>query len=269
MINRACARLLFRDSDPIGREVSFLHEPIDLTGVPQLLADQLKVIRTGDSTWRVIGVVDNVRMSGTSAADRPSVYVEYRQQDEGFWFGSLRPMLVVRTRPEAGPGLDRATGLIRKQFSSVRINEAVTMQDLMERATGTQGSRVLLSSSAALLSMIAVVLVGAGVYALFSEMISRRERECGVRIALGAGPWNLVSELVREVAPLLGIGTLTGLLASLASRGVIRAYVVSGPTDARTWLLVGLVLLAAVCVAAAGPLLRIRRIHPVILLRSQ
>lgn len=268
VINEACAHVLFPNADPIGREIRFLHESIDLTDVLPFWAAELKKVKRSEAPWRVVGVVGDVRMAGLETGVAPRVYVNYRQQEQGFWYGSRRPAFVIRTRPGSALALGRVVKLLQEQMRGVRVREAVQMQDLLERSIGTRGSRALLSSAAALLTVIAVVLMALGVYALFSETISRREHECGVKMALGAGPWAVVRDLGWEVLPVLGTGLLLGVATSVATSWVFRTYVVSKPADVKTWLVGGLILVLTVCVASAGPLRRALRLDPVQLLRS-
>ena len=268
VINRKCARLLFPDVDPVGRQIRILRTPAGTGDAPRVAAGASSGATPADRPWRVVGVVGDIRMSGPEGSIRPVVYVEYRQQDKGFWYGSLQPRLIIRARRGSVLPLDGVSKMLRAQVAGLQVVEVAEMQDLMERSIGTRGSRTLLSTSASLLTLVAIVLVGIGVYALLSEAISRREIECGVRLALGAGPWVVVGELAREVLPVIGVGLALGLAACAATSRVIRAQIAPGPTDAWTWVLAGTVFVLTLSVAAVGPLRRALGLDPAHLLRS-
>jgi hypothetical protein len=84
------------------------HAPLDLSDVPAPLASELKDSTIGEIPRRIVGVVDDIRMSGLQRLFWPVVYTEYRQQDKGLWYGCLEPKFIIRSRPAGAvplPGL--------------------------------------------------------------------------------------------------------------------------------------------------------------------
>ena len=268
VVNRSCARLLFPNEDPIGREIRLVREAPDLTNVAEPLASELKAVEIAEIPRRIVGVVDDIRMTGVQQRVRPVVYTEYRQQDNGFWYGTLYPIFIIRSRTDGAVPLDRVVGILRAQLSGGEVVRAADLQSLVESSIGTRGALALLSSSGALFTAIAALLAGIGVYALLSETLNRREVEWGVRMALGAGPWTIAGHLAREVLPVLVAGLALGIVASIASSATIRTFVVAGGIERGTWLLAGLALGVTIGAAAASPLRRVLKLDPVRLLRS-
>ncbi|HEX4594267.1 MAG TPA: FtsX-like permease family protein, partial [Bryobacteraceae bacterium] len=120
-------------------------------------------------------------------------------------------------------------------------------------------SLVLLSLFAALALLLAVV----GVYGLLSFSVSRRTREFGVRMALGASPRDLMWLILRQgMKPLLW-GVLLGLIAStLITRFIASLLYGVSPTDPWTFAGVTMLLVAAGLSACYIPARRILRVDP-------
>jgi len=252
----------------VGREIRVMRGKPDLRSVPEPLASELREVQATEVPRRVVGVVEDVRMAAVQGRAGPVVYTEYRQQDRGFWYGSLEPRFVVRARPGAIVPLDRVSTVLRSEGAGGEVVQAADLRDLLERAIGARGALALLSSSGFLFTVIAALLVGIGVYGVLAETVNRREMEWGVRMALGAGPWGIAGELAREVVPLLAAGLALGLAGSVAGNFVIAALVVSRSVQASTWLLAGAALAITVGAAVVVPLRRVFRLDPVRLLRS-
>jgi len=127
---------------------------------------------------------------------------------------------------------------------------------------------LLLLAVAVLVAMTSVVLLsGAGVYALMSFTVTQRQREIGVRIALGAGARRILTSVLSRAAGQLSLGIAAGLALTITiDRLVLGLY----QTRTGALLIPGVALFVALvgAVAALGPARRILAVQPTEALRS-
>ncbi len=237
-INESLARALFGDADPIGRQ--FAMNPTS----PMLT---------------IVGVMKDARQ--ISPRDR-GVGVAYLPIQR---YG--RVTLAVRL---ATPSLAQ-TASVRQQartiLGDVQTGPMTTISEELERSIASER----LATGIALFLAVLVVAIGCiGIYALMTYDVTRRQREFGVRLALGASPGRLVAAVLREgaaiVAPALAIGLPAGLAISR-----LLASQLYGVSARDPWTLTSVaVLLTAVAMGAVfRPARLASRIDPMALLRHE
>ena len=120
-----------------------------------------------------------------------------------------------------------------------------------------------------LFAVVAGVLAVIGLYGVISYSVSRRTREIGVRIALGAGRRRILGLVLGQGAILAGIGLGIGLVAAgWATRFLASFLFEVPPTDQLTFAAVAALLLLAALAACAVPAQRATRVDPSTALRS-
>lgn len=175
--------------------------------------------------------------------------------------------LTIRT---SGEMLPVATGLERALQA---IDPAVPVFDV--RAVSAQIDDTLrrerlLATLGTGFGVLALALVAIGIYAMFSGMISRRTREIGIRIAIGANASRIAGLLARESAVVAVSGLALGTAAAVAAARVVRSQLFSvEPTDVRAFVAAASVLIAATAVAVWIPARRAIRVRPAEALRIQ
>jgi putative ABC transport system permease protein len=119
-------------------------------------------------------------------------------------------------------------------------------------------------------SVVALLLALAGVYGVLAYSVSRRTSEIGVRVALGASPQRLLSQVIRGgMMPLL-IGMLVGLAAAFGLSRFMHGMLFSvTPTDPMTYASVAVLLLMAAITSCYVPARRALSIDPVAALREE
>jgi ABC-type antimicrobial peptide transport system permease subunit len=123
---------------------------------------------------------------------------------------------------------------------------------------------------AAGLAAVAVVLALIGLYGLMGYVVGRRERETGIRAALGATPASIVRLMLRHAERLTGTGLLLGLLLStMATGGLAGLLYETEPRDPLTLASAAVVLGLAAMLAACGPARRAARVDPASVLRAE
>jgi predicted permease len=121
-----------------------------------------------------------------------------------------------------------------------------------------------------LLGAVALLLAAMGVHAVIAYAVSQRTKEFAVRMALGAQPKDLLTDVVRQGMVLAGLGIGVGaLLAVLASR-LLRGFLFGvSPFDPATYLAIAGLLLAVAILACVLPARRAMRVEPVDALRLE
>jgi putative ABC transport system permease protein len=139
-------------------------------------------------------------------------------------------------------------------------------QAMAEERSGVQAAARTMTSYAA----IALLLAVTGIYAVVSYLVSRRTRDIGVHMALGATGFDVLKMITRQTGKLIFAGVACGILLS---SGLTRlmAHVLLGVVqlDTPVWFEVTFVLLATAFLAAYLPAVRATKIDPVTALRHE
>lgn len=208
----------------------------------------------------IVGVVGDFRDLRPDADPAPTMFRPHAQL-------SMSTMtLIVRTEGAADALWPDVRRTIRALAPDVPFEHTEVNQMFSNALTRPRVSAAAL----AVFAGIALLLAASGVYGLLSYVVAQRGRELAVRLALGARPRQLVSNVARQSATLVGLGGAIGLAASwLAGRWLETVLYRTSTTDAG--ILVPVVcLLAAVGVATAlGPALRAMRTDPARVLSTE
>jgi len=215
-----------------------------------------------DPSWfRVVGVMADVHSMTLEDPDDPAVYYPFTQQPAGYAY------LLVRTDgdPEAmQPTLQR---MIWEVESTLVIDGAGPIAD--DIRTSLQGSRfwtVLIT----IFGVMALLLAAIGLYGVVSYMVAQMNREIGIRIAFGAHPRAVLTEVLRKGIVLSGLGIGFGLAGALLTTRLLQGLVVGiSTTDLTAFTAAVAVLFAATVLATLIPARRAVRIDPVRVLTSE
>jgi putative ABC transport system permease protein len=243
MINRSLARRLFGSEGALGKHV--------------------RLLNPGEAPeWReVVGVVADVHFSGLDDSADAEIFTPFAQTPFPFSFP------VVRTRmdsPAAAAAVRRVLSEVDPRLASARI---APMNDLVAGSMAERRFSMLLLSGFAVL---ALALAAIGTYGVIAYDVAMRTREIGVRLALGATPGRVVSDVVRQGFRLVGLGALLGLGGAWAATRVVGDLLYElSPRDPVTFA-AGALLLAAVAIAASYvPARRAARVDPAVALRAE
>jgi predicted permease len=229
-------------------------------------------IRMGSKTTRpwmtVVGVLRDERHNGITAAVKEKFFVPYAQFPAAREGDAARSMtLVVRT---PGDPLTLARP-IRAEIAKIDPNLPVSnVRTLVQVVDASLATPRLTGSLLSIFAGLALLLAALGVSGVLAYLVSRRRREIGVRMALGASRGNVVALILRRGLSTAGIGIAAGLLAALFVTPLMAGllYGVS-PRDPAIFAAVALLLLAIAAAASAIPALRASRTDPLDALRSE
>ena len=247
VVNRAFADKFFPGENVLGKKL----KPGAGTGKP------------GGPPWReIVGVVGNIRLGMTEREMDPAVYLPSAQLDTWCCLYS-----VVRTSLDPtslGASIQRIVGAADKDVPVTKIR---TMNELMYlELAQPRFAMVLLSAFAGL----ALILTIVGLYGVMMYSVSRRTREIGVRMALGAQRGSVLTMILRDAAALLVGGIVIGIGAALASASVLKS-ILFGTTPRDPFVMAGVCAVVAIVglVAAYIPALRAARVDPMVALRYE
>jgi predicted permease len=209
----------------------------------------------------IVGVVGNVRHYGLDQPVSPEMYVHYLQRPERMTSASV----VVRTsRPTAVAPAMRAAA---KEADRNALVEIHSMQSLADHSVaGRRFSMTVLSAFSAL----ALFLAAVGIYGVLAYGVVQRQREIGVRMALGAtrgGVRGLIlGDAMRAVVP----GLAVGLAAAFFTTRFVAAMLYGiAPIDPPTFIVTAAVILVVALGASLWPASRAARVDPMIAMRAE
>jgi ABC-type antimicrobial peptide transport system permease subunit len=140
------------------------------------------------------------------------------------------------------------------------------MEQVAARALATQRFLMLLLG---LFGGLALVLACVGVYGVAAQVARSRVREVGIRMALGAGGWTIIRELVLKGAGYVVAGLAIGLVTAYAGANVMQSFLFGvEPVDPITFAVVPALLIAVTMIASWIPARRATRLNPVTVLRT-
>jgi ABC-type antimicrobial peptide transport system permease subunit len=175
--------------------------------------------------------------------------------------------LAIRHSGDAGPLVTAVRGAVRDLDRDVPLTDVASMTTRLTRSMSDRRYPMLLLSGFAAL---AVVLAAVGLYGLLSYVVSRRTREIGVRMALGADRSRVLGLVLRDGVRLTLIGAAIGAVVSGVAAQALRHLLYGvAPTDPLTFAVVGLLLVAVALVASYLPAARATRVDPVEALRTE
>ena len=256
VINERFAQTHFPNAQPVGQRVLLL-EP----NAPS--AQQPSVETSATPQWAtIVGVIGNVRQRLLPSRDfDPVVYRPY----------TADPPQVMRIIARSSSESSAAVSFVQEQVRVLDPDRPVFAISTIEQTLAQQiWPQRLFGSMFAGFAAIALLLATCGLYAVTVHAVSRRTREIGVRVALGADArsvwWAVTSTTLRQLA----IGLTLGIAGAAAVATIIPAFLVgTGGTDLVAFAVVAVLMAASGIVASAVPARRAIRLDPVTALQSE
>jgi hypothetical protein len=249
-----------------GAPVAILNDTLarSLFGDPAAALGQRIVQRGGgrdeETVVEIVGVVADVRHEGLDAPARPEFI---RPLEQTFMF----PMhLVVRTSGDVAT----LAGPVRHAAHAVDATVPVAeLQPLTTLMAATLGRPRLLALLLSVFAAAGLLLSVVGLYGVVAVRVRQREREIGIRMALGAPPRSMALGVVRQGLGYAAGGLLAGLPAAVALARLMESVVYGVTThDPITFGVLPVVLVAAAAAASYLPARRAARVDPVRAMRA-
>jgi len=241
VINRAAARMLYPDENPLGKQLM-----VQWNGPPQA---------------EIVGIAADSRFEGIEAQPGPFIFLPNSQRPSLFCGLVVRttgdPLRMIAAVREAIRNVDPGQGVMETSTMEQRITDSVARPRLQTILLGAFG-------------VLALVLACIGIYGVLAYAVSQRLREIGVRLALGATPGAILGEILGSGLGLAALGLFIGLGAALGLTRYLEALLYSvRPTDPAVFALAITTLLLVATAACYLPARRAAQVDPMVVLREE
>ncbi len=245
IVNRALARKFFRTDYPIGRSITI---------------DEGRKGRS--APYQIVGISKDAAYDDLRQDFPPTIFFPISQLEEHagspdieIHMSSSSPGLVESLRGIVA-GVNPSISLKFRSFEQ-QVNDSVAQERLLATLSGFFGGLALL---------LAVI----GLYGVLAYLVTQRQKEIGIRMALGAAPGSILRLVLRDVAILLAIGIAAGTGLALATTRYAQKLLFGlAPRDLTTLILAAGVLAAVALVAGYLPARRASRVDPMAVLRNE
>jgi predicted permease len=221
-----------------------------------------------DRPWMtVVGIVRDERHNGMTGAIKEKFYVPHSQFALQTGFTSRNMTLLVRTKaaPMSLAGPIKAE--VKRLDPAMPVANVRPMTDVVDASIATPR---LTGSLLTIFAALALALAAIGVSGVLAYLVSRRRREIGIRMALGASRANVIGLIVRRGAATAAVGIVAGVIAAFFLTRLMQGLLYGvAPRDFGTFAGVSLLLLAIALVASAVPAFRAARVSPLEAFRSE
>jgi len=245
IVNRALAERYFPGQEVLGQRIRW---PAAADGESR--------------TFEIVGVAGDTKTQDYFSAPEPTVYFSYPQH--AYPSGSA---LLVATRGDPRSSLQLLHRWLRDFEPHLAIINVVTYPDVVRGLMYAQRMNAELFS---VLACFGLGLAAVGIFSVMSLAVSRRTREIGVRMSIGAQRRDIMGMVIRRALIPVTLGLGVGLVVSLAVTGLMRGLLFGvEPTDPLTLVGGAAVLVTAALLAAFVPARRAARLDPVRALRHE
>jgi putative ABC transport system permease protein len=211
--------------------------------------------------WQIVGVYHNVHNGGVRGDGFPEIDVPFVQSP---W---PQAGLAVRTFGDPASMTKSITAVVRSVDPNLPLDQVKTMDQLVDESlAGDRFSTVLFSGFAG----VALLLAAIGIYGVMSFAVAQRTHEIGLRIALGAGPNQVLRLVLQEGMVLAFLGLLVGLAGTYFVGRVMKTLLYQvNAMDPAAISAVAAVLLLSAFFACYIPARRATQVDPMVALREE
>jgi predicted permease len=238
IVNRAFADRYWRAEDPVGKRIE---------------------VR---SQWRtVIGIAETARYRRLDEPPEPFVFIPILQEYDS------DVVLLVRSSVDRAALMPIVEQAVHELDPELPVFDVSTM-DSQVRVSST--FQRIAGSFIGSFGLISLLLASVGLYAVVAYTTRQRTHEIGIRMALGARPERLFTQVVSQGLRMTGIGLLIGLTLSAVLTRFLRGQLLGvTPVDLPTYAAVALLLVVIAAVACLVPAVRAARVEPVVALHHE
>ncbi len=240
VVNEAFARTYLAGREPVG---------VPLDGDSQLVKGE------------IVGVVASIKHRSLEIDAEPALYVSYQQS-------STFPIMnfVVKTTSDPSSLIVPVQERLQALDARGVVFNVRPFDQFVADAVAPRRFNLWLFSA---FGFLAVLLAAAGIYATMNFTVVQRNREIGIRVALGAQKSAVMKLILGEGAILVGVGLLLGFSASLALSQWLKSLLFDvSPTDPAIYFLMAMLVVFIALVASGIPARRATRIDPIRTLRG-
>ncbi|HEX3683510.1 MAG TPA: ABC transporter permease [Bryobacteraceae bacterium] len=244
IVNEMFAKRYFGDRSPIGRRIGFGGDPGTKTDI------------------EIVGVVRDTKYQTVHAKTPRQVFFPYLEND---WASEMTAY--VRTDAASAQMFPALRSVVHRLDPNLPVYALKTEESQLDDSLSVER---LTASLASAFGLLATVLAAVGLYGVMAFLVTRRTREIGIRMALGARGGDVLWLVMREVLVIAAIGIAIGLPAALAVTRLVQTQLYGmSPSDPLTIALAILGILMIAALSGYVPARRASQIDPTIALRYE
>jgi putative ABC transport system permease protein len=244
VVNEAFARKIFGGEDPLRQGIVF---------------------GRGAAESTIIGVVGDTRGNSLGAEPEPMMYRCLCQQSGNRFLSRMK--VVVRTAGDPRAAVRAVESAMYAADRTQPVSDIKTMEERVAAALAPQRFNLLLLG---LFAAMAVVLASVGVYGVMAYLVTRRTREIGIRMAIGARPEQVQRQVMGETLWLAAAGVIAGIAGAWGLTRYLSSMLHDvGTLDPATFAAAALLLVTIAAAASLAPARRASRVDPVRALREE
>ncbi|MGH9571372.1 MAG: FtsX-like permease family protein, partial [Candidatus Angelobacter sp.] len=243
IVNETFARRFFAGTNPMGQHIE--------DALPE---DTTKPRGPG---WVVVGIAGDAKYDSLRADIGPTMYIP--------WVGN--GAFSIRASSDPKQLIPAIRDVVNRRDSNLALFRIATESEQIERQVFVEHMVAQLST---FFAVLALVLACAGIYGLLSYEVTRRTREIGIRMAIGAQQNNVIAMIVKHGLALALVGAAIGIVASVGATRLLGSLLYGVHAgDPTTLVIVGILLLLVALVACYLPARRATRVDPLVALRYE
>jgi putative ABC transport system permease protein len=226
-------------------------------------------LSSDDARWRaIVGVVKHVKQNSFDEEGLPQTYRPLEQITPK-WKANLMRVNDMLVKSSVEP--TSLVAAIKKEIQAIDkdqpLAQVATLESKVDLSVAPQRFTLLLLG---VFAMIALALASAGIYGVMSYVVTQRTQEIGIRMALGASAKNVLGLVLSKGMKLALVGVAAGLAGAFALTRLMTSLLFGvTPTDAVTFALVPVVLIAVALLACYLPARRATKVDPLVALRYE
>jgi predicted permease len=248
IINQTLAHSYFGATDPIGSHIT-----ISDSGAPR----------------EIVGIVDDIRQDGPIEPPKPEIYISYRQVPNGFssFLRSFPMTFVVRSDMQPASLFPLLRRVVRSVDPQQTLHSVRSMNDVLAEAVVRPRLQALVVAA---FSLLVLPLLAVGIYGVTAESVIQRTREIGIRMALGARPFEVAQTIASRTLALTGFGIGVGSLAAAITWKFLQSIIYGVKSgEILTLAITALIIIVVSGLASLIPMRKAARIYPMDALRHE
>jgi putative ABC transport system permease protein len=250
IVNESFARQFLTDRDPIGQRVLLSPFTFEVPGAPAPPSIE----------WEIVGMQADAANAGPGRPAYPEIAVPFAQVP---W-----PTVIVAVRTSAGVAAPRAAiaDILGTLDPTLPMAQVETIEQTLSRSIAADRFYTLFFAAFA---GIALVLASVGIYGVMSFTVAQRTHEIGLRIALGGGARQVLTQVLQEGLATAAVGTALGAIGAIFIGRLLKGAVYGVESvDPLTLAVIAATLLAAALIACIVPARRAASVDPMVALRQ-
>jgi predicted permease len=241
IVNETMARRYWPDQDAVGKQIN--------------LGDER------GPALEIIGIAKDGKYRSMREAPRPSFYLpltlRYSHEMTLHLAATTDPRTLIPVIRRDVQALDPELPILNFKTLSNQIDNAMMRERMAATLCGV-------------LAFLALLLAATGVYGVLTYAVSTRVREIGIRMALGAKPLEVLTQIVGESMVTVGIGIVLGLVAAFYLTGALSSLLYGvNPADPATFAGIAVLLMLVALAASYVPARRASKVDPMVALRFE